>query len=465
MKSTRHIPLILLCVLGLAGCRSPDPLGEMAVTPTDHSIFFELPPESVEAPEEEPWEELVVGKELTLGQCVAITLQRNPKMLRSWHAIHGAAAEVGQERSRYMPSLEASVVRDRSKVQGLTYGTQTLTRKTYDAGVTLRQLILDGGVRSERVRAARAGLRRSIFEHDSLLLDAALETEIAYYSLLATEWLLRVADDMLKQTELHLKVARDRREVGLVRRADVLRIEAERDRARLAVVEASNEIKIRRGRLASSMGLPVSAPIKIKDMPDQIGPAEQGEVEALLKEAIERRPLLRAALAEIGGLEAELKAGKAARLPTFSAVASSGWTDTVLFPDRQEWSLNLELRWLLFSGFDTTYKIREAEANLEGARAGYRALLNDVATQVWEAYSLTIKAAETIEAARKAVDSARESVRVSELEYKEGKATTVELIDAQMQLTRALTSEVQARLDWYSAVAQLERVLGRTLFD
>jgi len=48
-------------------------------------------------------------------------------------------------------------------------------------------------------------------------------------------------------------------------------------------------------------------------------------------------------------------------------------------------------------------------------------------------------------------------------EYKNGTTSIIEVTDAQTARTTANVRLVQARLDWHTALARLERAIGRTL--
>jgi len=61
------------------------------------------------------------------------------------------------------------------------------------------------------------------------------------------------------------------------------------------------------------------------------------------------------------------------------------------------------------------------------------------------------------------VDAARETQNVAERAYQEGRANIVELIDAQTGLTTALARRVGVHLEWYTALSQLERAVGKSL--
>jgi len=83
--------------------------------------------------------------------------------------------------------------------------------------------------------------------------------------------------------------------------------------------------------------------------------------------------------------------------------------------------------------------------------------------EVWTAYQRVIEARQAIDAAGRFVASAEENARVAEGEYKNGVGSIIALIDAQNNRSVARTRLVQAQLDWYTAMAQFERAVGRTL--
>lgn len=273
-----------------------------------------------------------------------------------------------------------------------------------------------------------------------------------------------MARQSLRQREHHLALATKRYDAGVGRRIDVLQAEAEKASAELSQVEARNQERLARGRLASAMGLEVSRPLEIQDIPESAFTTERNDAEALLDTAAKHRPQLQEAVAEIARRRLILRAEEAARRPELSATANYGWNDTHLLPEeRHEWHLALEFSMPLFTGFQRTYTIREAQAQLRQAVNRYERLLRDVELEVWEAYSSLLQAEEAIKVAAVFVRTSQEGVEVAEQQYKQGRATIVELIDAQTAYSRAQARQVTARMDWYSALARMERAVGRAI--
>jgi len=460
MHSACRASLIALAgtLMSLIGCAVSDPLQEMAATPLAPFALYggrqDVPPK-VETPR--------IGEApLSLAQCMEIAFQRNPKTRVSWQSVRSSAAVVGQQRSRYMPQLEFTANRQKRKYQDLTEPQDEEILTTYEATFGVTQLLLDGGARRANVDSAQAALRSVAFRHNRVLLDVALEVENAYYNLLAAQSLLDVADKTVQQRTKQLQLAQAMRRSGFAREVEELQAAAEKADAELSIVSARNQLRVARGRLCSAMGVSVSSPVQIVAVPDEVRELHRQDVDALLAEAVRARPALKAAVSELTSVRHQLEAEKAGRLPTLELQASRGWRDTHLLPEKEEWQVAVLFSLPLFTGFQRTYRIRQAEAELQSALAGYERLLRDVELEVWEAYSNVLQADEAIKAAKVFVNSADKSLQAVEKAYQNGGATIVEVIDAQTALTRAMNREVTATLGWYLAVAQLDRAIGRS---
>jgi len=464
-----HIPaytvIALVLTLGLtSGCAfrsSGHLLEDIPASPS--SVYVPRSPLSKPMSIQDDQSALHEGQVLSLAQCIEIALAHNPETRESWQRARSAAAGVGQARSPYLPSADFTAGASRSDPVSLDGQQETGPANTFDAGFGVRYLLFDGGARSAGLKGAKAELLDANFQHNVTLQDVALKVEEAYYRLLASRELERVAEETVRQTQYHVDVARARHENGLVARSDVLKAETEKANADLLLVRARNEVRIARGNLANAMGLKPSESFEVAELPRNPHEQELADIKRLMVEAASGRPGLRAALARVESARAKVKAGGARYWPKITLNADYGWRDRTFMPDRDEWALGLGLTWPLFDGFNREYTIRRAKSDLARSVAEYEKLLRSVELEVWTAYSQLIEAGQAIEAARALVASAEESARLTEGEYKNGTASIIEVTDAQTARTTANVRLVQARLDWYTALARLERAIGQTL--
>ncbi len=458
--------LAAACLPLLGGCADMDPWRQMSAAPASASSLFVAParpaPPLEAARQPPPRAERADGK-LTLAECIRIALQRNPATRSSWQSSRSAAAQLGREKSAYLPQVDLAASAEQAETASRQGGKAAGTQDNFDVGFSLRYLLFDGGARAARVRGAAAELLAANLRHNTTLQDVALEVQAAYYRLLAAGWLTTVAEQTVQQRQRHVELARARHQSGVVTRSDVLKAETEKAQADLGMVRARSVARVARGQLAHSLGLRVSTDLDVVDLPQDLQKQELADIERLLIEAAGSRPELRAALSGIASRRAEVEAAEARYLPAISAETGYGWKRSSFPPDDDEWSVGVVMSLPLFTGFDRAYQVRRAKAELAQAVADYERLLRGVELEVWTAYSDVVEADQAVEAARKFVASAEESARVAEGEYKSGAGSIIELIDAQTARTAAQVRLVQARLDWYLAMARFERAVGRTL--
>ena len=406
------------------------------------------------------------GKVLTVGDCIRIALESNPQARSTWETIRSAAARVGEEKSACLPSADLSVGAVRQNQvnsKSLQAGQPAETNDLFDAGFGLSYLLFDGGQRSARVSRAQADLHALGFQHNTTLQEVALQVEQSYYSLLASRWSLQVAEETVRNAEYHVRLSQARFESGLVPRSDVLKVETERADAELSLVSARNTLRIAEGTLVSVLGLKVSVPIEIADIPESGYPHEVENMGRLLDEAAESRPELLAAVAKVKASESAIQEVRSQYWPKVTANAGYGWVDDTFFPNSDQWSVGLSLTFPLFTGFKRGYQVERARRDLEQARSDYTGRLRGVELEVWTAYWKLMEAEEAIQAARTFVASAEESARLAEGEYKAGTGNIIALIDAQTALSSARNRLLRARFDWYTARARFERIIGRSL--
>jgi outer membrane protein TolC len=407
----------------------------------------------------------VDGRILGLAQCIKIALERNPETRIAWQASRSAAARVGQARAGYMPAADFSAGANRGDPVSLDSQQDTGAADTFKAGFGVRYLLFDGGARSAELEGAEAELLDTNFQHNTTLQNVALAVEEAYYQLLAAKELERVAEQTTHQTQYHVDVARARHKNGIVAKSDVLRAETEKAEADLGLVSAHSQVRITGGRLANAMGLKPSESFEVAKLPQDPHQRELADIKKLMAEAASRRPELRSAMATIESGRAEVKAVDARYWPEVLLNADYGLRDRTFAPELDEWSLGVGITLPFFDGFNREYTKRRAKSELARTVAEHEKLLRGVELEVWIGYSRLIEAGQAIEAAQALVASAEESARVTEGEYKNGTGSIIEVTDAQTSRTSANVRLVQAKLDWYTAMARLERAVGRTLVE
>ena len=119
------------------------------------------------------------------------------------------------------------------------------------------------------------------------------------------------------------------------------------------------------------------------------------------------------------------------------------------------------LNFPLFEGLATTYSVSQNKAQLRSTLENFEVLRLNVTKEVSQAY-LNVKSGwELIRATKKALEAARENLRLAWGRYQAGIGTIIEFTDAQVQFSQADLNFVQALYNYRVFEAQLDKAIGR----
>jgi len=177
-----------------------------------------------------------------------------------------------------------------------------------------------------------------------------------------------------------------------------------------------------------------------------------------------RRPDVAQAEAALAAAHARLDAARAALLPQFALTGNGGYTSaafqTLLRAPNLAWDAAANLVQTIFAGGAFIGEKRLAEATQEEFIANYqRAVLNaygDVEIALGEIRSYG-KAQEHL---RRQADAAREAFRIAQLQYVQGTADLLVVLQTQLTLFAAKDELTQMTLSYLQANVHLYRSLG-----
>ena len=115
----------------------------------------------------------------------------------------------------------------------------------------------------------------------------------------------------------------------------------------------------------------------------------------------------------------------------------------------------------LFSGFSSIEQVREANANINAIEARLNNLKLQITKEAESAWLGANEAAARMVSTQKEVAAASESKALAEGRYQEGVGSIIEVTDAQSQALDAQTAHIQAQYDYYTALARLDRAIGK----
>jgi outer membrane protein len=391
-------------------------------------------------------------------------LCNNPQTREAWATARVQAAQVGAAESAYLPSLSASAALTHNETDGRgSGGTSGYTQQ--GAGVSLSYLLYDFGGRDASRENARQVLSAVNATQDAAIQSVFLSAVQAYYQLFSAQAAVAAATQAEKSSLESFKAADARYGVGAGTPADKLQAQTAYSQAALNRITAAGNTATAQGVLANVMGLDANAPLSIAPVavarPDE---AFSQDVARLIEQARQSRPELAAAEAQVKAAQANVSVAKASGMPNFSLTAGVNYNDSGISDAVRSGSVGVAVSVPLFTGYNTTYRIRAAQEQVEARRAQRDRISQQVALDVWKAYQSLLTQVQTLKSSADLLASATQSEQVALGRYKAGVGNILDVLTAQSALASARQQDIQALYGWYIAKATLAQAMGQLDF-
>ncbi len=403
-------------------------------------------------------------KPYDLADVVSRALCNNPQTREAWANAEVQAEQVGIAKSAYLPTFNANVNPSLNKNSSLLSRLQGAGSSVYSqtsTSLTLSLLLYDFGARRAALENAEQTLKALNETQDATMQGVFLAAVQAYYQLFATQALLEASVEAEKSGRESYDAASTRNRVGTATPADELQAKTALEQAVLKRITAQGNEKIAEGTLANAMGLDAGSGIRIES-PGSLEDEGKfaGRVDSMMEEAKRIRPDLLAAKAQLEAAKANVLAAEATGSPTITLSASQNYTHSSVYDPYSGTSLGLAINFPIFTGFNTTYRMRAAKAQVEASQAQVEKISQQVTLDVWRAYQNLVTATETLKSTATLLESAIQAERVALGRYKAGVGIIVDLLTAQSALASARQQRAQALYTWQIDKAILAQAMG-----
>jgi outer membrane protein TolC len=222
--------------------------------------------------------------------------------------------------------------------------------------------------------------------------------------------------------------------------------------------------QIARGDLATALGAPAAATIRVEPLSQVPTPESVGEtVEQATDRALNERPDILAELAGVRRAEAERKEARAAYDPTLNFRMNANAQSLYLLQQKLPWGhtadltggFALSLNWTVFDGGARRSRLMQAEAEIRRADSEVDAVRDTIEDEVWTAYSNLNTAFRQREAAAALLESATLSYAAALESYNYGVRNLLDVTAAQKVLAGARSADIVARTQVLTALADL----------
>jgi len=404
-------------------------------------------------------------KTYSLAELIDMAESNNPETRVAWERARAQAASFGVARSELYPTLAAAALSQTSRDEaflGNRFNAQAV--QDFAVALDLSYTVFDFGGRRGRINAARAQLFAANFGFNDTHRNVIYQVEQSYYRLLSSMGQEDAARASLSNAETVQEAAEDRLAHGLATLPDVLEARSATAQAEYDLQSVLGAEQTAQGDLATAVGDRASLTVKVQPLdqlaiPDSISDTVQGAIDR----ALSQRPDLMQQVAEIQSKNARVQEARSAYYPSLSLDARPAAQSVYGLQSPYDWShtagltggLSFSLKWTIFDGAARKNRLLEARANVQEAKAQAEVKRNQIADEVWTAYSNLNTALRQRQAAVALLRAASQSYDSALQSYNYGVRSLLDVTAAQRTLAQARSADVYARTQVLASFADL----------
>ena len=338
---------------------------------------------------------------------------------------------------------------------------------SYNISVLGTQLIFNG--------TTWPSIRGTFFQRDSAyfgfrnVLDQLIATvKTQFYQIVVNRELIKVQEESVNLLDSQLKDQQNRFEAGTVPRFNVLQAEVAYYNQLPLLITAQNNYRISQLTLAKTLGLDFQ-PRRGENPPlEVIGEMPYVPRTIALADAIElgkqRRPFLKQARANVLNQRQQLRSAAGQWLPTITTTGGGEWVSS---PTNSSWH-DISKGWIaqvqgslpIWDSGQIYGQVKQQRALLSEAEFTYEDNARQVELEVQTAYSNLQQNMELIKSQEKNVGLAEEALRLAKARLDAGAGVQLDVLNAQVQLLTAQSTQLQALFGYNSSLAEFDRATG-----
>jgi multidrug efflux system outer membrane protein len=456
LQAKRLTPLVL--VLAMAGCVNLAPKYERPAAPvagafpTVEGTVSSGNPVAPDAPVNTSWQRFFA--DARLQQLISLSLANNRDLRVAILNIEQARAAYQIQRADRFPQINAAVTANRSRAG---------VNNVYQAGLAVSAFELDlfGRVRN-LTESALAQYLATEEARKSTQISLVSQVANTYLTFLADEELLSLTQQTLKTREESLRLSQLRFENGVSSKLDLDQAVSLVEQARTTLAQAQRQ----RAQDINLLTLLVGQPL-----PDNLPPGltlaktNLPDLPAgLPSDLLASRPDIRSAEQQLIAANANIGAARANYFPNISLTGTAGSASTQLsglFKGGSfGWTFAPQAILPLFDFGARRASVESAQAGRDIAVAQYERAIQTAFREVADALAGQATFSEQLRAQQAVAQAEADRFNLSDLRYRSGTASYLDLLDAQRSLFTAQQQAIEANLARLQNQVTLYRVLG-----
>lgn len=437
----------------------------VAVTQRAAAQQTQTPPAS--APMAVPTRSSPAGRTLTIEEAEAIALRNNPQItvgkLRALEA-HEFVREV---RSTLMPQangfLEGVGADSGTRLSAGGFLTNGAMFSRAAAGVAVSQLITDFGRTTNLLSSSKYQAKAEDENAVATRQQIILVVDQAFYNVLETKALLKVAQDTVKARQNLVDQIQALTDAKLRSEIDLSFSKVDLARAKLLMLDSEGGYQASLSTLSAILGYSEQQEFTAVEPAAQTVNPPAADPLPLIRQAMQTRPEILSLQNEVSAAE---KFGRAEHDLWWPTVTGLGAIGAAPIRDRNITSrygaAGVTMYVPLFNGFLYNARAKSADLETEVKRKRLQDLQDNVARDVRNGWLDTQKAFERLSVTQQLREQAQLSLELADARYKLGLGTIVEFSQAELQQTDAQLQDTDAHYQYILSQIALTYEMGLT---
>ncbi len=337
----------------------------------------------------------------------------------------------------------------------------------YSARLSVQQPLFTGFKLLSNAHAADRMLDALRADNENDKEALTLNITAAYWSLYQAQQTKIFVDDNVARLDSYRKDTENLLNAGVATRNDLLKISVQLANARLAQIDAVNDVQVAMMTLNNLLGQPVDEDIQLTSVPgDTTTPWMSATAAALTEKALVARSDVRALQSRVEASQATLSSARGSYFPQIYLMGNYYYNrpnaryQPTLDEFKNSWDVGVQVQFDIWNWGMTSSQVEQAKSALSQNQIMYDQMKDDVTLEVTRDYLALQRATNKIGVADSAVGQAEENLRSTRDKYTNGLATSTELLDADVAVLQAKTNLSGALVEHEIAVAHLQKSLG-----
>jgi outer membrane protein TolC len=411
---------------------------------------------------------------LTIDQAIGIGLQNSKILHSSFMKVKSSESKVKEVNALRLPSLKLNAgYRRLSEVDpfiiNTPFGSFPIAPGIFDNysfQLSLFQPLFTGFRLAGNVNLNEELSNATTEEFNKDRNELFFNIKNSYWGVYKAIQFKKVMDETVEQIRAHVEDAKNLEKAGMLTKNDILKIEVQLSNVLYQQVDAENAVKLSIVALNNILGIPLSTQIEIASTAN-LNEYRLDELSKLIDIAVEKRPELKAAGSRIRAGEAGVTLAKSSWYPQVSLYANYYYSkpNQRILPTQNRfdgtWDAGINLSMNVWDWLTTKHQTDQAETQLAQAVDGLGIIKDGITLEVTQNYLSVNQAKRKIDIAKLSVGQAEENLRVTTQKFKNGLATSSDLIDAETALISSKTNYTTSIVDYELAKAKLEKSIGK----